>query len=57
MPCLINLNLNRVMGHHQGYVAFEIKISPFARFGRALIRNILVSRLYLEENLSNQFET
>ena len=34
---LIYLKLNRVMGHNQGLVAFEIGVGLFSCFGHALI--------------------
>ena len=36
MPYPINLKVNRVIGHYQGLVAFEIWVPLFAHFGQAL---------------------
>ena len=52
MVCPINLQINRLIGHHHGLVAFEIRIGPFAQSGHALIQTILVSGLKLEDALS-----
>ena len=49
MFCPINLKRNRVSGHHQGLDAFEVGVSLFAHFRHAVIRNILVSGLQLED--------
>ena len=53
----INLKINRVFGHQQGYIAFEIGVYPFSRFGHVLIWKIfgfqtLTSRHFVESILN-----
>ena len=54
MFCLLDLKLNWVIGHQQGYLAFEIGVHPFAYFGRLSILCFLNSN---DDASTNQFET